>query len=138
MVIPFFHAGTEKLHFCETLYFIAWQLSPSPCHIESEYDAVFLLVFMARIGFDHNTAHALVKAHGIFVVRIAAAGKTADPLFPAVVLQDGKSAFPDPSVLIFPQHLQRMQPYTGAGILKHEISDLLFPASDQIHREGWV
>ena len=93
---------------------------------------------MTGIGFDHHTAHALIELHGVFIVRIAAAGKTAEPFFPAVILQNGKGLFPDSPVLILLQHIQGMQPYPGISMPENEISDILATASDQIYRKGWI
>ena len=114
-------------------------LDKSPLlHIKLKYDAVFLLVPVPGIGFDYYTAHPLVESHGILIVRTAIAGITADSFFLAVVIQDRKGLLSDPSVLILLQHIQGIQPYPCASMLKNEISDSLVIVFDQIYREGWI
>ena len=55
-------------------------------HIKLKYDAVFLPVPVPGIGFDHHTAHPPIELHGVFIVRVAFAGKTVEPIFSAVIL----------------------------------------------------
>ena len=107
-------------------------------YIEFKYHAVFLPVPVAGIRFGYHSTHALIEPHGIFIVRAAIAGKTADSVFPAVIFQNNEGLFPDSFVLIFLQHIQRMQPYPGVRILKNKISNILVTVFDQIYREGWV
>ena len=107
-------------------------------YIEFKYHAVFLPVPVAGIRFGYHSTHALIEPHGIFIVRAAIAGKTADSVFPAVIFQNNEGLFPDSFVLIFLQHIQRMQPYPGAGMLENEISDILVTVFNQIYREGRI